>query len=99
MGIPPALRNSVFVRRHWGSDGKADKDVLVSAFKQADEECGSCGCGNFYFNATCGVALKCEKAHMGWWFCNAPYVIITYRKDSVLTENKHVRMLKKCMWR
>ncbi len=25
-------------------DGKADKDTLVSAIKQADEECGSCGC-------------------------------------------------------
>lgn len=26
-------------------DGKADKDALVSAIKQADDECGSCGCG------------------------------------------------------
>ena len=25
-------------------DGKADKDTLVSAIKQADKECGSCGC-------------------------------------------------------
>lgn len=25
-------------------DGKADKDTLVLAIKQADEECGSCGC-------------------------------------------------------
>lgn len=25
-------------------DGKADKDTLRSAIKQADEECGSCGC-------------------------------------------------------
>ena len=25
-------------------DGKADRDVLISAIKQADEECGSCGC-------------------------------------------------------
>lgn len=25
-------------------DGKADKETLVSAIKQADEECGSCGC-------------------------------------------------------
>lgn len=25
-------------------DGKADKDTLVSAIMQADEECGSCGC-------------------------------------------------------
>lgn len=25
-------------------EGKADKDVLVSAIKQADKECGSCGC-------------------------------------------------------
>lgn len=25
-------------------DGKADKDVLIAAIKQADEECGSCGC-------------------------------------------------------
>lgn len=25
-------------------DGKADKDTLVSSIKQADIECGSCGC-------------------------------------------------------
>ena len=25
-------------------DGKADKDTLVSAIRQADKECGSCGC-------------------------------------------------------
>ena len=25
-------------------DGKADKGTLVSAVKQADKECGSCGC-------------------------------------------------------
>lgn len=25
-------------------DGKADKDALISAIKQADKECGSCGC-------------------------------------------------------
>ena len=25
-------------------DGKADRDSLISAIKQADEECGSCGC-------------------------------------------------------
>ena len=25
-------------------DGKADKDTLVTAIKQADIECGSCGC-------------------------------------------------------
>lgn len=25
-------------------EGKVDKDTLVSAIKQADEECGSCGC-------------------------------------------------------
>lgn len=25
-------------------DGKADRDALISAIKQADEECGSCGC-------------------------------------------------------
>ncbi len=25
-------------------DGNADKDTLVSAIKQADEECGNCGC-------------------------------------------------------
>lgn len=29
--------------RQW-LDGKADKEVLVSAIRQADEECGSCGC-------------------------------------------------------
>lgn len=25
-------------------DGKADRKILVSAIRQADEECGSCGC-------------------------------------------------------
>ena len=25
-------------------DGKADKDTLVTAIKQADIECGGCGC-------------------------------------------------------
>ena len=25
-------------------DGKADKDSLISAIKQADKECGNCGC-------------------------------------------------------
>lgn len=25
-------------------DGKSDKDALISAIKQADKECGSCGC-------------------------------------------------------
>lgn len=25
-------------------DGCADKDALISAIKQADKECGSCGC-------------------------------------------------------
>lgn len=25
-------------------DGKADKAALISAIKQADAECGSCGC-------------------------------------------------------
>ena len=25
-------------------DGKSDKESLISAIKQADEECGSCGC-------------------------------------------------------
>ena len=25
-------------------DGKVDKDTLLSAIKQADVECGSCGC-------------------------------------------------------
>lgn len=25
-------------------DGKADKNALVSAIKQADKECGSCSC-------------------------------------------------------
>ena len=24
--------------------GKADKNTLISAIKQADEECGNCGC-------------------------------------------------------
>ncbi|MCH5324710.1 MAG: hypothetical protein J1E39_05790 [Eubacterium sp.] len=26
-------------------DGSADKAALTAAIKQADEECGSCGCG------------------------------------------------------
>ena len=26
-------------------DGNSNKDTLVSAIKQADKECGSCGCG------------------------------------------------------
>ncbi len=25
-------------------EGKADKEALLSAIKQADEECGNCGC-------------------------------------------------------
>ena len=25
-------------------DGKVDKDTIVSAIKQADKECGNCGC-------------------------------------------------------
>lgn len=25
-------------------DGNADEDTLISAIKQADEECGNCGC-------------------------------------------------------
>ncbi len=25
-------------------DGKFDREVLISAIKQADRECGSCGC-------------------------------------------------------
>ena len=25
-------------------NGKADRDALISAIKQADEECGICGC-------------------------------------------------------
>lgn len=25
-------------------DGKADRETLVSAIKQADKECGACGC-------------------------------------------------------
>ena len=25
-------------------DGKADRETLVSAIKQADKECGNCGC-------------------------------------------------------
>ena len=25
-------------------DGKADKNSLISAIKQADKECGNCGC-------------------------------------------------------
>ena len=25
-------------------DGKSDQESLISAIKQADEECGSCGC-------------------------------------------------------
>lgn len=42
-----------FVVSHWDLisvpaqqwiDGKADKVALTSAIKQADKECGSCGC-------------------------------------------------------
>lgn len=29
--------------RQW-LDGQADRDSLISAIRQADEECGSCGC-------------------------------------------------------
>lgn len=29
--------------KHW-LDGKGDKDDLVNAVRQADKECGSCGC-------------------------------------------------------
>ena len=29
--------------REW-LDGKSNKDILISAIKQADKECGSCGC-------------------------------------------------------
>ena len=29
--------------REW-LDGKSNKDTLISAIKQADKECGSCGC-------------------------------------------------------
>ncbi len=25
-------------------DGRADRDTLVSAIREADEQCGSCGC-------------------------------------------------------
>lgn len=25
-------------------DGKSDKEALISSIKQADKECGSCGC-------------------------------------------------------
>ena len=36
-------------------DGKADKDALVSAIKQADKECGSCGCNlDQIGRASCG---------------------------------------------
>ncbi len=42
-----------FVASGWGLisvpaqqwlDGKSDKETLISAIKQADKECGSCGC-------------------------------------------------------
>ena len=33
----------VVLTQEW-LDGKADKDTLVSAIKQADKECGNCGC-------------------------------------------------------
>lgn len=29
--------------RQW-LEGKSDRDALVSAIRQADKECGSCGC-------------------------------------------------------
>lgn len=34
----------ISVPAHQWLDGKADHDALLSAIKQADQECGSCGC-------------------------------------------------------
>ena len=34
----------IFVPTQQWLDGKADKDTLVSAIKQAEKECGNCGC-------------------------------------------------------
>ncbi len=34
----------IFIPAQQWLEGKADKDTLVSAIKQADKECGSCGC-------------------------------------------------------
>ena len=33
----------IAVPQQW-LDGEADKNALVSAIKQADKECGNCGC-------------------------------------------------------
>lgn len=34
----------IFVPAQQWLDGKYDKDILIPAIKQADKECGSCGC-------------------------------------------------------
>ncbi len=34
----------IFVPAQQWLNGKADRDALVSAIRQADKECGSCGC-------------------------------------------------------
>ena len=34
----------IAIPAHQWLDGKSDKESLISAIKQADEECGSCGC-------------------------------------------------------
>ena len=41
-------------------DGKADKDTLVSAIKQADKECGSCGCNLVSAEKVAYVMHICE---------------------------------------
>lgn len=37
-------QNLISVPAQQWLDGKADKDTLVSAIRQAVKECGSCGC-------------------------------------------------------
>ena len=43
-------------------DGKSDKESLISAIKQADEECGSCGCElDPLYKKSVGTALRHRK--------------------------------------
>ena len=34
----------ISVPAHAWLDGKSDRDTLIASIKQADQECGSCGC-------------------------------------------------------
>jgi len=50
---------NAFPAQQW-LDGAGDKDTLVSAIKQADEGCGSCGCD---FDPLYKRALELIKQH------------------------------------